>query len=320
MHRFQGGAAQDVMVRNRGAIEAEEPQRLDDHDHPGDDGGGAVGMQSAHRAPLRPRAGRRGAARIAGSWRGTPRDRGRRRRSNTPDPGLSHRARSPCPPRRWPREPPRERSAAPPARTIERTSAASASSSAEVGGSVARWRSVWRTTPACVETWKLTSSPLPTTSSVDPPPTSMTTVGVVSPGARSLVAPRKVRRASSSPGITRAWRASSCARTRARNASPLAASRTALVSTATARSAPPASMTARYSASVASTRSIAASSRTPVRSRRSPSRVTFVRRSSSISAPVARDLGDEQARGVRADVDDGDSHVRACARHAGCTG
>ena len=44
-------------------------------------------------------------------------------------------------------------------------------------------------------------------------------------------------------------------------------------------------MTARYSASVASTRSIAASSRTPVRSRRSPSRVTFVRRSSSISVP-----------------------------------
>ena len=144
---------------------------------------------------------------------------------------------------------------------------------------------MWRTTPACVETWKLTSSPLPTTSSVDPPPTSMTTVGVVSPGARSLVAPRKVRRASSSPEITRAWRASSCARTRARKASPLAASRTALVSTATARSAPPASMTARYSASVASTRSIAASSRTPVRSRRSPSRVTLVRRSSSISLP-----------------------------------
>ena len=53
MHRFQGGAAQDVMVRNRRAIEAEEAQRLDDHDHPGDDGGSAVGMQPAHRAPLR---------------------------------------------------------------------------------------------------------------------------------------------------------------------------------------------------------------------------------------------------------------------------
>ena len=67
---------------------------------------------------------------------------------------------------------------------VARTSAASASSSAGVGGSVVRWRSLWRTTPACVETWKLTSSPLPTTSSVEPPPTSMTTVGVVSPGAR----------------------------------------------------------------------------------------------------------------------------------------
>ena len=41
---------------------------------------------------------------------------------------------------------------------------------------------MWRTTPAWVETWKLTSSPLPTTSSVEPPPTSMTSVGVASPG------------------------------------------------------------------------------------------------------------------------------------------
>ena len=82
-----------------------------------------------------------------------------------------------------------------------------------VGGSVARWRSVWRTTPAWVETWKLTSSPLPTTSSVEPPPTSMTSVGVASPAARSLVAPRKVSRASSSPAMTRASSPSPCSRT-----------------------------------------------------------------------------------------------------------
>ena len=34
-------------------IEAEDAQRLDDHDHAGDDRGSAVGMQPAHRAPLR---------------------------------------------------------------------------------------------------------------------------------------------------------------------------------------------------------------------------------------------------------------------------
>ena len=67
---------------------------------------------------------------------------------------------------------------------------------------VCRWRSVWRTTPACVETWNSTSLPAPMTSSVEPPPMSSTSVGVTSSGSRSLVAPRKVRRASSSPDST----------------------------------------------------------------------------------------------------------------------
>ena len=39
---------------------------------------------------------------------------------------------------------------------------------------VCRWRSVWRTTPTCVETWKTRSAPAPTTSSVEPPPMSIT--------------------------------------------------------------------------------------------------------------------------------------------------
>ena len=52
MHHFQGGAAQDVMVGNRGGIEAEELQGLDDHDHAGHDGGGAIGVQAAHLAAL----------------------------------------------------------------------------------------------------------------------------------------------------------------------------------------------------------------------------------------------------------------------------
>jgi hypothetical protein len=54
------------------------------------------------------------------------------------------------------------------------------------GGSVARWRSCGGRRPAWVETWKLTSSPLPTTSSVEPPPTSIDERGrrVTGAGAR----------------------------------------------------------------------------------------------------------------------------------------
>ena len=39
------------------------------------------------------------------------------------------------------------------------------------------WRSVWRTTPACSEAWKAISAPVPTISSVEPPPMSITSVG-----------------------------------------------------------------------------------------------------------------------------------------------
>ena len=41
------------------------------------------------------------------------------------------------------------------------------------------WRSVWRTTPACSEVWKEISAPVPTISSVEPPPMSTTSVGSV---------------------------------------------------------------------------------------------------------------------------------------------
>ncbi len=56
------------------------------------------------------------------------------------------------------------------------------------GGSDGARRSVWRTTPACREVWKATSVPVPTISSVEPPPMSITTVG--SAGGSSAVAPR----------------------------------------------------------------------------------------------------------------------------------
>src|ERR1700709_2599138 len=62
-------------------------------------------------------------------------------------------------------------------------SAAWASSSSTVGGSVAMWRSLWRTTPACSEVWKEISSPVPTISSVEPPPMSTTRGGPVGWGS-----------------------------------------------------------------------------------------------------------------------------------------
>ena len=68
--------------------------------------------------------------------------------------------------------------------------APSASSSSGRGGSVCRWRSLWRTTPTWVETWKSTSPRAPTTSSVEPPPMSITSSGVASPRSRAAVAPR----------------------------------------------------------------------------------------------------------------------------------
>jgi hypothetical protein len=63
---------------------------------------------------------------------------------------------------------------------------------------------VWRTTPAWAETWKDTSPASPTTSSVDPPPISITTSASVTPSSRSAVAPRNVSLASVSPPIVRA--------------------------------------------------------------------------------------------------------------------
>ena len=55
------------------------------------------------------------------------------------------------------------------------------------------WRSLMRTTPACVETWKDARRPSPMTNSVEPPPMSMTT-SASSPSARPLVAPEERQR------------------------------------------------------------------------------------------------------------------------------
>ena len=44
------------------------------------------------------------------------------------------------------------------------------------------WRSLMRTTPAGTETWKPALRPTPTTNSVEPPPMSITTVGSLAAG------------------------------------------------------------------------------------------------------------------------------------------
>ena len=218
MHHFQGGAAQDVMVGNRGGIEAEDLQRLDDHHHAGDDGGGAIGVQAAHGAPLllgqcgealedAPAARHGHHVAVDGVRRPTLQIQvysskgGRRARHGDGRAGRRASLR---------RGPPARRSSGHPrpARSARRWSAGRRRDGARCDE---RRRPAWRR-------GRSPRRPLPTTSSVDPPPTSMTTVGVASSGARSLVAPRKVRRASSSPAMTRASSAPSCARTRARNA------------------------------------------------------------------------------------------------------
>ena len=71
---------------------------------------------------------------------------------------------------------------------------------------------------------------------------SITTVS--SSSLRALVAPRNVRRASSSPEIVRASMPKRCSR-KSRNSGPFSESRMALVASATTGSAPSRSITSR---------------------------------------------------------------------------
>jgi hypothetical protein len=109
-----------------------------------------------------------------------------------------------------------------------------------VGGSLRRHRSVIRTQPMSTERAPVTSarvpSHVPTTSSVDPPPRSVTTNGPSS-GSRSPTAPVNDSRASSFPEMTSASTPSSSL-VMAKNSSRLVASRVAEVATMRTRSAP----------------------------------------------------------------------------------
>ena len=191
IHRFQGGAAQDVVVGNLGGIEAEGPERLDQVHRAGDDRGGAAGWSRRPRGAGRrssPRACSRAfsarsrvrrpvdAGRVVGLqllvYRG---ERGRR--AGDRDRRLRARSRI---------------SAGTSAVMMSRTSSARiachlrrarAGRSGCGARSGARRRSGWRR-------GRRASPPSPTTNSVDPPPMSITTTGSGRRGSRSPSRPR----------------------------------------------------------------------------------------------------------------------------------
>ena len=162
------------------------------------------------------------------------RARGRRGRA----PGRSTRPRSPC---RRPRSPFSRRSLlGRQALQEDRVRvAASACSSAGVGGSVWMWRSLIRTTPGRQRDVEAGACAVgrPRTPSSRRRCRSRRSARRVGRRARRLIAPRNVSCASSSPLRTRASRPSS-SRTRSAKAAPLAASRTAEVRTARFASQP----------------------------------------------------------------------------------
>ena len=164
---------------------------------------------------------------------------------------------------------------------VARTSAVSASSSAGVGGSSWRWRSAWRTTPTCVETWKPCGDELGRAAAdVDHEQAR--------PGEREAVAPANVSAASSSP-VRIVPSSPVRAVSRRRTSAPLAASRTADVITASARSAPSLRDRARVALHHGRARARCASSRSrPPASTPSPRRVTIDSRTSSRDSRRAR--------------------------------
>ena len=184
-------------ARRPRTLEPEHVQDLAAGSRAGHDGRRAVGMQAGHLAPLVERQrGQAGAQLLeplardhvaldAGGVVGLELEVDRRA------------ARSPS---RRPRPPPPTRSrtsAGRRPRSRPRTSARAPPSPRPVGGSECRWRSVWRTTPACVETWKR-----PRRARRRPARSSRRRCrsrAAASSPSRAAVAPRKVSRASSSP-------------------------------------------------------------------------------------------------------------------------
>ncbi len=191
---------------------------------------------------------------------------------------------------------------------------ASAAQLRGVGGSACRCRSLWRTTPIWVETWKPAAEHELGRAAADVDHQVLAGSRAVGRAARRSAAPRR-RRSGSGPRS----RASSL--TRAANAAPLAASRTAEVITAAARSQPCASIVAAEA--LPARRARAASAPRPGgRSRRRPRRAAVTidsrasaRRPSVISSRVEFEPMSTAATGVT--TPDAASRGRR-ARRAGC--
>ena len=170
----QRGASEDVVLGDLHALEAERAHALHEHRHARDDRRRTVGVQAGHLAALLQRH-RREEGELLLERRQLedvpvhPRrvvgvelqlDRGGRRR--VPATAIAA----------WTL---RATSSGSCAASVARKSSTSEATSSGSGGSSCRWRSPSRTTPACMDTWKSTSGPWPVTSSVEPPPMSMTT-------------------------------------------------------------------------------------------------------------------------------------------------
>ena len=208
---------------------------------------------------------------------------------------------------RRPRSRARRPAAAPPGRRatrIARTSCASARCSDSVGGSLCRWRSVWRTTPAWVETWNddlvAGADHHLGRAAADVEHERRRHVGRVALAGRAeererrlLVAGQHVRLEAVAAldlggELARRWPSRG-----PRWSAPRRRRRTSKCSIAS-----------RYSSSVANTRCIPSSLRRPSASTPVPSRVTRRAPVELLGDAAVVELGDQQAGRVRADVDD----------------
>ena len=177
-------------------------------------------------------------------------------------------------------------------------------------GSCTKKRSTSWTTPSARLTAASTRAPSATSTSVLPPPMSRS-ANVPATAPRPHEAPRRVRPASSSPLTTRG-RIPDSARSRARNSRPSRAWRTAAVATSRTSAAPRASARSRKRRTAASVRSAAAGASVPRSVRPSPRRVTVWSAHSGTERDRRIRLRDEDADGVRPEVDRGErsSHRR----------
>ena len=165
------------------------------------------------------------------------------------------------------------------------TRSLTASSSAGVGGSLAKWASARNPEPTLNDFHHSTPSAIvPMAISLEPPPTSTTAIRPSSGCPSVRVAPRKARRASSSPSSTHTstppWRSIS-----AQNSSRFAALRMTAVATVRIAAAPAWRASATCSATTVAVSAIRVAGIVPPAVNPRPSRVKARRCSTSVRTP-----------------------------------